>query len=418
MSRVSDPPATAAESGRFQRKRAEIVRAASGLIADRGLQGLTLAAAAEAAGLKTTSVTYYFRRKDLLAEAALDAALDRQHLVIEAAGAEATPRARLGAMVSGVLAAHAEARRGGEGLAPILSDIRSMEEDAAARLSARYRGLVNRVADFFGPRRAPAERAVDLARAQALMECMHWLRAWLPRYALSDFPRVEARLLALFETGFAPAGAAWDPAPLDVGPEGAGAGAEIDRDAYLRAAAQLLNERGYRGASVERIAARLNVSKGSFYHHLDAKDDLVMDCFAQSYERLSRAQRLAIDAPAPDFQARLASCINALLQVQFSGAHPLLRTTAMQALPSELRPKVVARSDRAALRFAGMMIDGIAEGSVRPVDPLIASQCVMALLNGAVDFRVWADHRESPAEAARLFAAPLRTGFFTDPPGG
>ena len=53
-------------------------------------------------------------------------------------------------------------------------------------------------------------------------------------------------------------------------------------DAFLQAATFLINEQGYRGASVEKISARLNVTKGSFYHYNDNKDDLVANCFERS----------------------------------------------------------------------------------------------------------------------------------------
>ena len=45
--------------------------------------------------------------------------------------------------------------------------------------------------------------------------------------------------------------------------------------AFLKAATRQINEHGYRGASVDRISASLNVTKGAFYHHNEAKDDLV-----------------------------------------------------------------------------------------------------------------------------------------------
>ena len=35
-----------------------------------------------------------------------------------------------------------------------------------------------------------------------------------------------------------------------------------------------MNEHGYLGASVQKISERLNVTKGAFYHHIEAKDDL------------------------------------------------------------------------------------------------------------------------------------------------
>ena len=57
--------------------------------------------------------------------------------------------------------------------------------------------------------------------------------------------------------------------------------------AFLLAATRLINELGYRGASVQRIASELNVTKGSFYHHLDAKDDLVAACYRRSFDRIA-----------------------------------------------------------------------------------------------------------------------------------
>ena len=41
----------------------------------------------------------------------------------------------------------------------------------------------------------------------------------------------------------------------------------LNQEAFLRAATQLINAHGYSGASVERISAELNVTKGAFYHH-------------------------------------------------------------------------------------------------------------------------------------------------------
>src|SRR3546814_13296952 len=42
------------------------------------------------------------------------------------------------------------------------------------------------------------------------------------------------------------------------------------------------------------------------------------------------------------------------------------------------------------LRYAGTIADGIAGGSVRAIDPLIAAQTLMALQNAAFDMRKWA----------------------------
>src|SRR3546814_16881626 len=69
---------------------------------------------------------------------------------------------------------------------------------------------------------------------------------------------------------------------------------------------------GYRGASVQRIASELNVTKGSFYHHLDAKDDLVIACYKRSFDTIAEAQRLADERGGTHWR-RLSSIIATLL---------------------------------------------------------------------------------------------------------
>ena len=84
---------------------------------------------------------------------------------------------------------------------------------------------------------------------------------------------------------------------LDMDAPGARDG-EPGREAFLLAATRLINQLGYRGASVQRIASELNVTKGSFYHHLDAKDDLVAACYRRSFDTITAAQQLADAAGA------------------------------------------------------------------------------------------------------------------------
>lgn len=64
-----------------------------------------------------------------------------------------------------------------------------------------------------------------------------------------------------------------------------------------------------------------------------------------------------------------------------------------------------------ALRFAGMISDGGREGSIRAVDPLIASQVVMAMLNAANDLRRRAERRPLE-EVIEVYASTLSNGLF------
>src|SRR5579872_6044402 len=85
------PPVTA----RFSRKREAIIAAATEILNRRGVRGMTLALVAERVGLITTSVTYYFKKKDALAAACFQSGIERLMALIHEARREATVSARV-----------------------------------------------------------------------------------------------------------------------------------------------------------------------------------------------------------------------------------------------------------------------------------------------------------------------------------
>ncbi|MFM6852711.1 MAG: TetR/AcrR family transcriptional regulator, partial [Sphingopyxis sp.] len=365
-------------------------------------------------GLNTASVNYYFKRRDDLAVACYHRALERIEEMAALAAAQATPRERVRHYLELNIELLRQVRAGEARPITVLSDIRAMDDPVRAGLSDRYRAIMRIVRGFFGPDGTAANKRLLVARTHILLENVYWLPAWIGAYPSYDFPRVLARMMEVFDHGIMPANADWAQRPLPMQPQG---GDDISRAAqrkFLQAATRLINERGYRGASVERIASELNVTKGSFYHHLEAKDDLVLACFRRSFVTFTHAQRLADDAGANHGQ-RLMISLATLLDVQFSERGPLLRTTALQALPSEFRSGVIDSSDRMARRFAGTLADGISDGSVRAIDPMIASQMLMPMINSAYELHGWAEAM-APDEAIRLYASTMATGLF-DPVG-
>lgn len=404
----AEPPA--ASPSRFQRKRERILDAATVLINERGVKGMTFAEVAQMVELNTTSITYYFRLKDQLAAAVFEHTLERLEAMAIEAGTEADPQARVRKYLALHFDLHARVLRGEERGIATLSDIRTLDDGIRDTLQKHYQAIFRRIRAYFGATGDGERKALFTARAHMLTEVTFWLPAWITRYSISDFSRVRDRLFDLLVHGIAPAGTDWTPVSLPALDEGSAEPPETGSGAFLRAATRLINELGYRGASVDRIVAELNVTKGSFYHHLDAKDDLVLECFRRSYRRVSRAQRLADEAGGSHWQ-RLEAAIATLLDIQFASDWPLLRTTALHALPTDVRAHVVESSNRMALRFAGTLVDGIAEGSIRAIDPMIASQIIMATLNAAYDLRHWAE-RLPGDRAISIYASTLAAGLF------
>ena len=401
-------PIVSGPTRRFEQKRALVLDAASALINDKGAAGMTLAAVADAVGLNTASVTYYFKRRDDLAVACYHRALERIETMVELASVESTPRARVRHYLALNIDLIRRVRSGEDRPITVLSDIRMMDDPIRVGLSDRYRAIMRRVRAFFGPDHDESIKAVNVARTHVLLENAYWLPVWLGQYSSHDFPRLLDRMMAVFDGGLVPAGApAPIASPLDIT---SGDNAAPGQRSFLLAATRLINERGYRGASVERIASELGVTKGSFYHHLEAKDDLVLACFQRSFDTVTRAQRLADDAGGTHLR-RLSTAIATLLNIQFSDAGPLLRTSALQALPAEFRVGVINSSDRMARRFAGTISDGIADGSIRAVDPQVAAQMLMPMINSAYELRHWSEQQQS-GDALNHYASTLLTGLF------
>jgi AcrR family transcriptional regulator len=405
-------PAGTTEHGqgtrRFRAKRDAILIAAAEAINEQSAKGMTFADVARRVGLNTTSVTYYFRRKEDLAVAAFENTLDRLTDMLDESATEATPEARVARFVGLNMRRLARIRTGDEGACAVLSDLRAMEEPVRGRLMAGWQRVFRKTRDLWGGPATRAQKDLNGARAHVLLENSFWLSAWLDRYEPDQFDRVEARFLTVLRHGIAAPGQRWAPAPLDL----AHAEPEPGRSAFLFAATRLINQRGYRGASVQRIASELKVTKGSFYHHLDAKDELVIACYRRSFDTVSDAQRAADAAGGSQWQ-RLASTVAALIDLQFAERAPLLRTTALSGLPADARLAMIERSNRIARRFAGTIMDGAAEGSCRPVDALIAAQALMSLQNAAFDMRKWA-HTMTRERAVAMYASTVLFGLFDD----
>ncbi len=396
---------------RYNKKKEAIIAAAAGILNRRGVRGMTLADVAASVDLITTSVTYYFKKKEDLAVACYLRGIERFDALISTALEEAEPPQRLLKFLGAYLDLHRRIREGEEAPIAVFNDIRALKEPHLPIVAKAYGQFFRKVRSLF---RSPGyewlDRRMSTARTHMLMEQLYWSVTWLPRYDLDDYGRVRDRMFDIMAHGVAPDGAAWRPARLPELPP-PGDAQESQRETFLTAATRLINQRGYRGASVEKISEQLNVTKGSFYHHNDAKDELVVECFERTFAVMRRVQSAAL-AESGDYWQKIASAAATLVEFQLSERGPLLRSSALSALPEPMRIAMVERANRVSERFAAMISDGVADGSIRAVDPYIAAQMLNATLNAASDLPFTIP--DVAAEGApALYAKPMLMGVFS-----
>jgi len=147
---------------------------------------------------------------------------------------------------------------------------------------------------------------------------------------------------------------------------------ERSRRVVLTAAIDLLAEIGYRGITIEAIAARSGVAKSTIYRHWAGKDDLLEDAFAEikppfevrvggtvRHRITDLLEQLATHTASSDW----SSCLPAMIEA--AERDPAARK--LQRKISNERRKVLL----------SLLHEGIASGELPPhVDPDLATDCL------------------------------------------
>lgn len=395
---------------RYVKMREAILDAAARLFNQRGVRGVTLSDVAGQVGLSTNSITYYYKKKEDLVVACLLRSIETVKEIIPVASAEPNAERRVTRFISLFFDRMAAVRHEQAPEMMTFRDVQALTDSHADIVFDAYTDMfrqVRRLLAADGP--MPADRIALNARSHLLLTLTVRAMSWSGRHDPDDYSRVAARMSEILTGGLGSEGAAWRASPLDAQLAQLPPSDATTQDAFLRAATALINEQGYRGASVDRISARLNVTKGSFYHHNLTKEDLVSECFERSFDLIRRAQSVALDAEGSGWD-KVCAVSRALVRYQFSDRGPLLRMSAWSELPEELRGDKQRTINQLSLRFVAMLVEGMQDGSIRPLDQVVAGELISGMINASVELDRWVPGITAE-NAVELFVKPLFAGI-------
>jgi AcrR family transcriptional regulator len=204
-----------------------------------------------------------------------------------------------------------------------------------------------------------------------------------------------------------------------------------ERDRRIREAAQrLLLERGLHGFSMDDVAAAIDYSKGTVYHHYASKEDALVASCADSCGELAAAFESAAALPGSS-RARMAAIAESYCrfvrerEVQFRTIPLLHAPTVLEKVEPARRDAMEAARGRCLAVCAGIVRDAVAAGDLpRGVRPEIVTFGLWALMFGA--FMLAELHRPQgilgiadPTEAIRACWAAHMDGLgWKAAPGG
>lgn len=147
---------------------------------------------------------------------------------------------------------------------------------------------------------------------------------------------------------------------------------EGKRDAVLRTAAQLFNEKGFHAVSLDEVAERLNVTKPTLYYYVKNKDEILFECVRIGLEMIQEAIS-TVSLSQGTAKDKLVAALRKYVEAVTMDFGKCVIRVGEDPLPPESRKtlrRLKADIDR---EFRSLIEQGIAEGSLAQVDPKLAA---------------------------------------------
>jgi AcrR family transcriptional regulator len=154
------------------------------------------------------------------------------------------------------------------------------------------------------------------------------------------------------------------------------------REAELHATAtRLFRQRGYHATSMQDLGDALGMNRGSLYHYINGKDELLWAILNRALDLLEARVLPLLDADDPPAD-RLRDAIREHLRVAADHADELsLIQIELRALSRERQHEIIARRNAYEGRWRATIQDGIADGSLRSFDVRLAGIGILSACN-------------------------------------
>ncbi|HHS98099.1 MAG TPA: TetR/AcrR family transcriptional regulator [Chloroflexi bacterium] len=188
---------------------------------------------------------------------------------------------------------------------------------------------------------------------------------------------------------------------------------EQTRERILEAAEVCFARNGYDGTGVAEICQRAGVTKGGFYHHFPSKQALFLELLERWLETLDE-QLAGLRAEAgsvPETLSMMAGMAGRILEEGRGRLPMFLEFWSQAARDPAIWRRTIAPYRRYRAFFTGLIESGIAEGTLRPVDPeavagVLVSLAVGVMMQGLMDPQ-GADWGKVVEEGVRLILSAL-----------
>ncbi len=407
------PPSPFNRTAQHDAKRLAILSQAAKLFNYKGSRATTLRDIADSLGLTKTSLYYYVRTKEELIYQCYMAALEHHHATLDAIEQQyKTPTDRASAFFLQHFDDWLAAQEGrGPHIAALL-EIASLKGAHRQEVESLYIGMFKRLRAYL---RSGIEdgsiRELEITSAtRAILGSVDWAFSWLHSIPAEEVHKTAREALDIVAHGLYAGPGTYRPQPLAFEKPGDGSLQGFNREqqnrlkqeAFFRTGTWFFNKQGFSGTSLDEIAEHLNVSKGAFYYHIRNKEDLLYNCYSRSLDTVEQVYRQAAESGGNGLEKIERAC-RKIFHIQNSAEGPLIRYNTITALPIPRRREILKRTDACNERFGDFIREGIEDGSIRSVSPVIAQEMIAGAVNASMDISLWRPVDDIDAAAIDYF---------------
>lgn len=181
------------------------------------------------------------------------------------------------------------------------------------------------------------------------------------------------------------------------------------REAVLRAAVRMFNDRGFHATSLDDVAASLGISKPTIYHYLGNKDQVLLECVTIGLTQLLEAAAQARAEPGTGIE-RLRRFLIRYARINMDDFGRCVIRTGDEALSPDSARRFRDLKGQIDAEMRALIDRGIADGSITAGDPKLLAFTIAGALNWPARWFDPAGPLDATAVATQMVDI-LTTGF-------
>ena len=186
----------------------------------------------------------------------------------------------------------------------------------------------------------------------------------------------------------------------------------MTREDILVAAAQVFSQKGYHATSMQDIAEAVNLQKGSLYHHVSSKQEILFDILDRALDLLIERLSGVLHRPGPPDE-KLRRAIRVYLETLADHADlSAVLLLEHRSLEPDLHTRHVPRRDRFESMWRELIREGKDAGIFSCMSPSLAARALLGVMNWTI---TWyrPDGPLTAAEIAEQFADLFLNGLLS-----